>query len=247
MGETVRSQNDSLDGFFLLSTDSDDSDTGRAPLVFRRRQSHVLQVRLVLLQLRAHVVVVVDDSFVNGLQRLGLEQHLLPQIAEVDEFRSDFFLHQLVPVGGVNDFQFFQLSEHLLHLDALSYEGGVLGRRRAFSNRGQVVRSLVCAIGKRPNKLDEDGLGLHVKHVAGRDRIHQSALKILDWRLPTAVQVELNGAIFLARDLRGSSAEFISQDPKVLLIVWRLKQTRAVRESCTMILKAHQCFDVLQN
>ncbi|KAI3604638.1 ras gtpase-activating protein [Moniliophthora roreri] len=96
MGEPIRSKNHRFGGFLLLPTNSHNTYTSRASLILR------------------------GYSFVNGFERLGLEENLLPQIAQMNELCGDFLLHELVTISLVNDLLLLELPKHLFHFDTFA-------------------------------------------------------------------------------------------------------------------------------
>lgn len=229
MRKPIRPQHRRLRRLLLLPSHRNDAHPSRRPLLLRRCQPHILQVRLILLQLTPHIIVMVANRLIHRLETLRLQQDLLPQVPEVRELRPDLVLHQLVPVRRLDDLQLLELTQHLLHFDALTHERRVLRRRRALGDRRQVIRALLRGVGDRTHELDEDRFRLHVEHVRRGDGVGEGGLDVLYWGFPARVELQLERAVLFAWDLGRGGSEFVGEDAEVLFVIGGLGALSVLR------------------
>ena len=113
----------------------------------------------------------VDDSLVDGVEAPHLQHDFLAHVAEVNELGAHLFLHELVAVRSVHNFELLEFTQHLLNLNPPADQSRVFRSRRPLSYLREIVRSLVGNLGHRTDELDEDGFCLYVEHVARGDTV----------------------------------------------------------------------------
>lgn len=190
----------------------------------RNGKTHILQVRLVLLELRPQVVVVIADRLEDRFQAPRLQYDLLPQTSEMRQLGVDFIGQQFVAISPIDKLELLQFPQHLFDLDPLPDQCRIFRRCRSFSNRRKVERSSSIPFSgdgrDRSDKLDEDRLGLHVEDVILSEIVlrHKRRRDVLNWHLPSTVERQFDRTILFARDLSGRRAKIVEKNAKVLLV-----------------------------
>lgn len=249
MRKAVGSEDGRLDGLLFLSTDSGHSH-GRRRLVLRARgRSDVLEVGLVLFELRAEVaageadassilvssarllissnsLVVIPDRLEHTLQTPRLDRHLLLHVPKMHQLRRHLLLHQLEVVPRVDDLELLELPEHLLDLDPLPNEHCVLSRRRSLGEVGEIDRTTVGKLRDGSDELDKDRLRLLKENVVFGDVVVRHELRgdVLDRRLPAREDREVDGSVLLPWDLGRSGSEFGETETEVMLVARGLRE-----------------------
>ena len=208
VGELVRSQFLVLGGF-------------AARLAFGLT-ADVVQIRLVRLQLTHQVGVVVPNGRKDLFQFLGLVEDLLLQGTQVHEFLLDLVAQQAKLVGAVNHPHLLQLAEELHRADTLAHHDRVVAEGGRCFGDAVEPQGPPCddgVGGQRPQDLDKGGLGFHEQHLFLGDV--QGRGQVVEGGLPAAEQRHGDGAVLLARHLRGRGAQFLQELLQVGMLIGR--------------------------